>query len=103
MKQKISLEISSELKEVVPDYLDSMKEEVDLLTQLLLDDEFDQIEQLGHRMKGHGGGYGFHFISECGSNIEKMAKAKDETKIELWIGKLREFLNDLDVIYVDEY
>ncbi len=102
MNEKIIITISRELMEVIPDYLQSMKMDSDILTQLLIENDLVQIGQMGHRIKGHGGGYGFHYISECGANIQNMAKIKDGKGVKLWIGNLKRYLNNVEVNYVDE-
>jgi CheY-like chemotaxis protein/HPt (histidine-containing phosphotransfer) domain-containing protein len=70
-------EIDDEIVELVPAYLESMKESAKTLSALLLEKNFSAIKRIGHQMKGSGAGYGFDEITRMGRHIETAAGKKD--------------------------
>ena len=53
-------------------------------------------------MKGSGGGYGFDYLTEIGSQIEKNAELKNKEEIKNLIDELRNYLDNLEIIYQKE-
>jgi HPt (histidine-containing phosphotransfer) domain-containing protein len=101
MSNKTILEIDEELEDIVPEYLDSRKKEIDILQKMLASKEFEQVRAIGHNLKGSGGGFGFDYISECGFNIEQMAKKEQTVALQEWIEKLDNFLNNVEIRFVE--
>ncbi len=99
--QKTIIEVDEEMEDLIPEYLESIKREIDVLQKALTSKEFEKIVTMGHKLKGSGGGYGFDYISECGSKIEQMAKDRQGDAVQNWIKKLDYFLKHIDVRYVE--
>jgi HPt (histidine-containing phosphotransfer) domain-containing protein len=96
----IRVEIDSEVKSIVPEYLENRKKECELISRLLEAEAFSEIRKLGHRMKGTGGSYGFDDISEIGEVIEEAALATDKEAISKSLRQLTSYLERVVVEYV---
>jgi len=53
-------------------------------------------------MKGSGGGYGFDYLTELGSQIEKAAELKNKHKIKKLITELENYLAKIEIIYEEK-
>ena len=97
---KFVVRVDTDLRILIPGYLEHRKEDVQALHSALGARDFLNIERLGHIMKGSGGGYGFDFISEIGERIEESAKHKKTDEIVQQIKELEEYLSGVEVVYV---
>ncbi len=97
MANKILIEVDPEIEELIPNYLSSLQKTSENLTMALKVKDFDTCRRLGHNLKGSGGSYGFHFVSECGKFIELAAKDRQATVLERNIQELLEYLNHIEV------
>jgi HPt (histidine-containing phosphotransfer) domain-containing protein len=95
----VTVEISRDLEEIVPIFLDNRAHDLRTLQDALTRQDFGTIQNLGHRLKGDGGGYGFDRITEIGTTMEQAAKQKDYSLTEQQILHLEEFLRRVHVIY----
>ncbi len=96
---RITVEISRDLEDIVPIFLANRKKELPILRDALTTQNFNTLQTLGHRMKGDGGGYGFDHISEIGTGLETAAKQRHLSAIEQHIAQLEEFLKRVEVVY----
>ena len=60
--------------------MDNRKKELDTLKVALASADFEQLRQLGHRMKGVGNSYGFEHVSTLGKHIEDGARSGDRAR-----------------------
>jgi HPt (histidine-containing phosphotransfer) domain-containing protein len=96
---QLIVEISRDLEDIVPIFLDNRKKDVQTLRNALSTQDFRTVQTLGHRMKGDGGGFGFDRITEIGGAMELAAKLEDHATIEQHIVQLEDFLNRVAVVY----
>ncbi|OQW33521.1 MAG: hypothetical protein A4E19_03785 [Nitrospira sp. SG-bin1] len=96
---KLTVEISRDLEEIVPIFLSNRKKDVQTLRVALDKRDFHTIQTLGHRMKGDGGGFGFDRITEIGAAMERAAKLEDRATVEQHIAQLDDFLSKVLVVY----
>jgi HPt (histidine-containing phosphotransfer) domain-containing protein len=73
--------------------------EVETLRAALAAGDFEQMRQLGHRMKGVGNSYGFEKVSALGRQIEDGAKAGDRAGLEARIAEYTDYLARVQVVY----
>lgn len=97
--EQLTVEISRDLAEIVPIFLDNRKKDAQTLRNALNQQDFGTIQTLGHRMKGDGGGFGFDRITEIGAAMERAAKLEDLSTIEQHIVQLEDFLKRVAVVY----
>jgi histidine phosphotransfer protein HptB len=95
----IQVEISRDLEEIAPIFLENRKKDVGTLRVAASAKDFATLQTLGHRMKGDGGGYGFDTISEIGAGLENAAKLNNLDALEKHIAALEDFLKRVSVRY----
>lgn len=85
---EIIVEVSKDLEDLIPEYIESMHNSILHIERLVEEKNFSEIKSEAHKMKGHGGAYGFRYISDIGLLIEGFAR---DNKIEL----VKKCLNEL--------
>jgi CheY-like chemotaxis protein/HPt (histidine-containing phosphotransfer) domain-containing protein len=94
--------IDPDLEDLIPDFMDNMKKEVDNIGALLVKDDMKEIQRIGHSMKGTGGSYGFDEITEIGREIEESAKTGDKEAIIKLNNRLDSYLSNVKILMKDE-
>ncbi len=97
-KEKIFVKVDPEIADLIPGFLNNRKEDVNNLESYLEQGDYEQIERLGHSMKGSGAGYGFDGISEIGKSIEIAGKEKDIEGIKEGIVNLKDYLDRVEIV-----
>jgi HPt (histidine-containing phosphotransfer) domain-containing protein len=95
----ITLYIDQGLEEIVPGFLENRRRDAQTLETALQENNLAQIQLIGHRMRGDGGGYGFDAISKMGAALEQAAAREDRDAIRRHIAELVDFLARVTVVY----
>ncbi len=98
MKKIIKVDI--ELRELMPVYLETRREELGRISALLEAGDFDALWVVGHKLHGSGGGFGLDFISELGERMEASAKAADKAAVTAQAAELKDFLESIEIEFV---
>ena len=69
--------VAKDIADLIPVFMKNRHKELDALRVALAAADFEQLRQLGHRMKGVGNSYGFNHVSTLGKSIEDGAKSGD--------------------------
>lgn len=99
MKEKIVIQADPDTQDLIPGYLEKRSKDIASLQEALAAQNYEQIQTLGHRMKGSGTGYGFAGITAIGASIEEAAKLKQAVGIEKGIEDLKDYLERVEVVY----
>ena len=91
--------VQKDLEDLIPVFMRNRHKELDALRVALAAADFEQLRQLGHRMKGVGNSYGFEQISVLGKQIEDHAKIKDLTGLQTLITAYTDYLARVNIIY----
>ena len=97
----MKVEISKDLEDLIPGYLDGIRKTIQDFKDYLSTEDWENLRIHGHRMKGSGGGYGFHFLTEKGKQIEDAAKESDGASIQSAITELDDYLNSVEIEFVE--
>ncbi|HUJ21874.1 MAG TPA: hypothetical protein VLX58_10150, partial [Bryobacteraceae bacterium] len=81
------------LAALVPGYLASRREDLGKLQAALETSDYGLVAEVGHRMSGTGGAYGFGCISEIGDILERAAKQRNAGEIRAQMARLTSFLD----------
>lgn len=95
----IKVTVARDLEDLIPVFLRNRKNEVDTLRVALASADFEQLRQLGHRMKGVGNSYGFNHVSTLGKYIEDDARSGDRASLEARITEYAEYLSKVQIAY----
>jgi histidine phosphotransfer protein HptB len=78
--------------------LDKRREDVRAILAALEKLDYEMIGELGHKMCGTGGGYGFPRITEIGASIHQAAKERNSSAIRSQVAELSGYLRQVEVI-----
>lgn len=99
MSDKIEVRIDSDLEELIPGFLANRKKDVETLQAALDNKDFETIQSIGHSIKGVGGGYGFHGMSEIGAELEQAGKASDAGRAGDQVAALEDYMSRIEVVF----
>jgi HPt (histidine-containing phosphotransfer) domain-containing protein len=91
--------VSKDIEDLIPVFLANRKKELETLRAALTAGDFDQLRQLGHRMRGVGNSYGFERVSTLGKEIEEGARNGDRAALEAHIAAYGDYLSSVRVAY----
>jgi CheY-like chemotaxis protein len=93
---KPTVEVDPDIVDLVPRFLENLRQDLLSIKNLLSQNEFDRIRVLSHNMKGNGLGYGFPQISVMGEKMESEANRKDERALRESIDQLERYLSQVE-------
>lgn len=96
---KIVVSVDSDLEELIPDFLDNRRKDIQSIQDALSKGDYDTLTIIGHSMKGSGGGYGFDYITDIGAAIEQAGKEKNDDEIKKWTDELDLYLGRVEVVF----
>lgn len=88
----IIVRVDPDLIDIIPPFLENRKKDIHSILEALKIEDYETIQILGHSMKGSGGGYGFHVITDIGRSLEEAAKKKDTDAIKKCLKDLSHYL-----------
>ncbi|HUG76650.1 MAG TPA: Hpt domain-containing protein [Burkholderiales bacterium] len=91
--------VARDLEDLIPVFLRNRKKELETLRAALAAADFEQLRQLGHRMKGVGNSYGFERVSLLGKRVEDGARSGDRASLEDCIAQYEDYLARVQVAY----
>ncbi len=95
----LRISIDPDLRDLIPGFLQNRRLDIQALQEAVVVGNFDTIRTVGHRMRGDGGGYGFHMISEIGHALETAALQKNSQEITVRVQELTTYLGRIEVVY----
>jgi HPt (histidine-containing phosphotransfer) domain-containing protein len=97
--QTVTVTVAKDLEDLIPTFMKNRGKELDTLRAALAAGDWEQMRQLGHRMKGVGNSYGFEKVSQLGKRIEDGAKASDRAGLEACIAEYGDYLARVKIVY----
>ena len=91
--------VAQDIADLVPVFMNNRKKELETLRTALTAQDFAQLRQLGHRMKGVGNSYGFSKVSDLGKSIEESAISEDRAALDASINDYADYLARVNVVY----
>jgi HPt (histidine-containing phosphotransfer) domain-containing protein len=91
--------VAKDLEDLIPVFMRNRHKELDALRVALAAADFEQLRQLGHRMKGVGNSYGFAHVSRLGKTIEDGARSGDRGALQASISEYDEYLSKVQIAY----
>lgn len=92
----IPVEVDPEILDLVPIFLENRRSDLTSLREALESGDTEVVEELGHRLKGMGGGYGFEYVSRAGAAMEKLAAHGRLDDVGAWVDALAEYLERVE-------
>jgi len=91
--------VQKDLEDLIPTFMRNRHKEHEALKVALAAADFEQLRQLGHRMKGVGNSYGFTHVSTIGKDIEDGARSGDRATLEARIAEYGDYLSRVQITY----
>jgi HPt (histidine-containing phosphotransfer) domain-containing protein len=91
--------VAKDLEDLIPVFMSNRKKELDALRIALAAADFEQLRQLGHRMRGVGNSYGFAQVSDIGKHVEDGARSGDRVALQAIISEYDEYLSKVQIAY----
>jgi HPt (histidine-containing phosphotransfer) domain-containing protein len=91
--------VAKDLEDLIPVFMRNRHKELEALRVALAAADFEQLRQLGHRMKGVGNSYGFAHVSTLGKFIEEGARSGDRASLQATISEYDEYLAKVQIAY----
>ena len=91
--------VAKDLEDLIPTFMRNRLKEHDALKAAVAAADFEQLRQLGHRMKGVGNSYGFAHVSTIGKHIEDGARSGDRAGLEARVAEYGEYLAKVQITY----
>lgn len=98
-QDKHTVTVAKDLADLIPVFFKNRQKELETLRAVHAAKDYEQLRQLGHRMKGVGNSYGFARISEIGKRIEDGARGSDHAAIHACIEEYGDYLSRVQVVY----
>ena len=91
--------VQKDLEDLIPVFMRNRHKELDALRVALAAADFEQLRQLGHRMKGVGNSYGFTHVSTLGKRVEDGARSGDRASLQASVSEYEEYLSKVQITY----
>jgi DNA-binding NtrC family response regulator len=88
-------EISAEIRELVPFFLDRRQADLGAIKRFLTEENFEEIATLGHNIKGSSASYGFPKLSQLGAQMEDAGRCRNKPLLERRIADFQALLSTL--------
>ena len=98
-ESSLKVTVARDIEDLIPVFLKNRQKEVDTLRVALASADFEQLRQLGHRMKGVGNSYGFDHVSTLGHHIEQGARSGDRALLAATISEYADYLSKVQIVY----
>lgn len=99
MDSKFDVFIDEDLQDIVPGYLTNRNNELIELKKLLESKDLEGVKNIGHKLAGNAGGYGFDELGVFGRTMEDAAVNSDWNIIEECIEKIEHYISNVNVVY----
>lgn len=91
--------LARDFQDLIPEFIENRRRELQALRGALAAGRYDQLSELGHRMRGIGTSYGFDRVSILGGQIEDLARIADREGLAARIAEYAEYLARVKVVY----
>ena len=91
--------VTRDLEDLIPGFMRNRRKEVDSLRAALESADYEQLRQLGHRMKGVGNSYGFPLVSSIGAKIENQARSGERGSLDVLVAEYADYLDKVTIVF----
>lgn len=97
---KTKVEIDADLEDLIPQFLDNRKKDIETLEHLVAQNDLQAVSQLAHKIKGAASSYGFNELSELASKMEMQTKSNQSAGLDDLIKKMKMHFLSIEIHYV---
>ncbi len=96
---KLVVRIDPDLQDLVPIFIAHKHEDAQAIVAAIARADYEALSQLGHRIRGEGGSYGFEELTAIGAALEIAAKARDLAAVRKSAKELTAYLDSVEIVY----
>ncbi len=96
---KLVVRIDPDLRDLVPIFIAHKHEDAQAIVAAIARADYEALSQLGHRIRGEGGSYGFEKLTAIGAALEIAAKARDLAAVRKSALELTAYLDSVEIVY----
>lgn len=97
---KIKVEIDSDLQDLIPQFIENRKKDIESLQSLVASNDLTAIAALAHKIKGAAAGYGFADLSGIASEMEKAAKNNQADPLKGLANDMKTHFENIEIHFV---
>ncbi len=90
------------LGDLIPQYLDSLYNDIAAMQEALAGEDFESLRRLGHSQKGSAPAYGFYRVAELGICIQKAAEEKNRNEAAQFVDELEDYVKNVRIMTEDD-
>ena len=102
MSEENVVYVDEDLEDLIPGFIENRHKDTEKIKGFLNSEDWQEIQRLGHSMKGSGGGYGFHEVTRIGQGIEEAAKTQSKDEIMKLTDSLSSYLSTVKIVIESE-
>lgn len=91
--------IDSDLEDLIPGFIEKRQEDIQAINAAAATGDYETIINIGHNLKGIGGGYGFDRITKLGAAIEQAGKQQEGDKACELAQVMKTYLEHVEIYY----
>lgn len=92
--------IDKEFEELIPIFLENQHKLMDSLDKAVIDEDFETLAFLGHRMAGTAENYGFSEIGKIARVIELIALKSTVEGVKEYCDEIKDYLEHMEIEYI---
>ena len=93
------IHVDADLRDLVPGFLAHKRADLGTIRTAIDRADYETISQIGHKMKGEGGSYGFDAVTAMGAVLEQAALDKNLATARHTLDEFTAYLESVDVVY----
>ena len=97
MAEKILLSLDKKLKKLIPGFIENRYKELKTIEKAIQKNQYKNLSDIGHQLKGSAGSYGFMTLSQLGNDLEAAGQEENLQKAQLVVDKINDHLKNLEI------
>jgi len=85
--------------DLIPSFLNNRRRELESLRHAQQTGDFELVRNLGHRMRGVGGSYGFEYVTLLGRRLEQCGRERDADLLGELVSEYADYLSSVRIEY----
>ncbi len=94
------VEMEPELKPLLPSFIKNRRQDLSKLRCWIENNNFEDIQRLGHSLQGAAGSFGFNYLVSQGRELELAAQQKDLQNLKVVADRFENFMSHHRVCFI---
>ena len=98
-RERILIHVDPDLEDLVPLFVANRERDIVTLRDAIARGDLQTVQDIGHSMKGAGGGYGFDRVTDLGDALEIAAKQGNAEPLARLVDELEDYMQRVEVSF----